>query len=287
MKTLLKTSYPCLVKTDSDMCELEENDTLEIEDEQFLFVYPQNGNIPFYIDTKSEIENRFVSIIKRDDNRIFLLEKDSNLHISKKETLYFAGKQCEVEISKNLISFETENQKTSLNFAHKSNDFKVFKHKSFACVWFEKDFYAYSMQKHKLFHFSGENLSFENGEIFVTKNFCDSMQREKTSRYSLDEDLNVLEENFVSQDTKKIAELLPYKVMESIKAKDYAFAINCLSENLQNQIDASKLNHFFGRISTFLPLSTTEFIALSKSGKKYINFHVSNHKIDDISVDDL
>ena len=53
MKKILKTSYPCLIKTDTDSCELEENDVLEIENEQFLFVYPQNGSIPFYIDTFS------------------------------------------------------------------------------------------------------------------------------------------------------------------------------------------------------------------------------------------
>lgn len=287
MKTLLKTSYPCLIKTDNDMCELEENDTLEIEEEEFLFVYPQNGNIPFYIDTKSEIENRFVSIIKHEDKKIYLLEKGESFFVEKKQKLNFLGKTCEICVANNWLSFETEGQKVKFYCSHPCKQYEVFKHKNFAYLKFEKDFYAFCTQKNKLYHFSGDSLTFENGELVVTKKIHDSNNREKTSKYKFDDELTLEDEAFISSKVQTPKELLPFKAMESIKAKDYAFILNSLSDRLKNQIDAPMLNQFFGNITSFLPLTTSEFITLSKSGKNYVKFTLSNDKIDDISIDNL
>ena len=68
MKYFLKTTYPCLVKIEDDTFELEEFDTLEIEDEDYLFVYPQKNLYPFYINLKNPIENEHFSIIKHENN---------------------------------------------------------------------------------------------------------------------------------------------------------------------------------------------------------------------------
>lgn len=287
MKTLVKTSYPCLIKSENETCVLEENDTLEIENEQFLFVYPQNGSIPFYIDTKSETENRFVSIIKHEDKKIYLLEKANSVSVEKKHSLSFSGKTCGVFIANNSISFETETQKTKIDIVHRCKNYEIFKHKNFACLKFDNDFYAFSMQKNKLFHFSGSNISFQNGELELTKKFHDSNNREKTAKYKLDDEIVFVNESFISSQTKHAKDLIPYKTMESIKAKDYAFVLNCLSDKLKSEIDSTKLQEFFGNISSFLPLSDSEFITLSKNQKNYIKFSLFGDKIDDISIDNL
>lgn len=287
MKTLVKTSYPCLIKTDNDTCELEENDTLEIEGEVFLFVYPQNGNIPFYIDTKSDIENRFVSIIKHDDKKIFLLEKSENFAVEKIQHLNFFNKTCEIRVGNNWVSFENDNQKIKCFCSHVCKNFETFKHKNFACLKFDKDFYAFSTSKNKLYHFLGDSISFENGELVITKKFHDSNNREKSAKYKLDDELILDNQSFINSDTKSPKELLAFKTMESIKANDYAFALNNLSDRLKNQIDASQLELFFGKISSFLPLSPTEFITISNTRKNYVKFSLFNDKIDDISIDNL
>lgn len=286
-KLLLKTTYPCLVKTDHMSCELDKNDTLEIEDEEFLFVYPQNGNIPFYIDIKAERENQFVSIIKHNGSTIFLLEQTSRVQIEQKEEFNFSGKTCKVFIGESRINFETANKKLTYSWNNKCNNYQTFKHKNYVCLQFEKDFFAYNVDKNKLSHFSGDQLAFENGVLTITKNFHDSMNREKHSVYNLNNETLLDEENFVSDRISSHEELLPFKVMESIQAKDYAFALSCLSEELKSQLDDTSLNDFFGNISSFLPLGTNDFLTLSPKGKNYVKFDISKDKIVDISIDAL
>ena len=287
MKTLLKTSYPCLIKSDKDTCELEENDTLEIENEQFLFVYPQNGNIPFYIDVKSDIENRFVSIIKHKDKKIFLLEKSNMVSVEKKYNLSFSGKTCEVLISNNSICFKTDLQNTKIKIEHTNKNYEVFKHNNFACLKFLNDFYAYSIKKNKLFHFSANEITFKNGELNLTKKTNDSNNREKISKFKLEDEIVLLDESFVSSQTKSNSDLLPYKAMESIKAKDFGFVYDFLSIKLKNQIKKNQLIDFFGNITSFLPINETEFITISKNNKNYIKFDIVDNKIYDISIDKL
>lgn len=287
MKKLLKTTYPCLIKTDIDTCELEENDTLEIEEERFLFVYPQNGNIPFYVDTKSEVENRFVSIIKHEDKTIFLLEKSANLKIEKKDQLNFSGSPCDIVISDKGISFETPLQKISYSFGHKSFNPQVFKYKNFACVQFENDFYAFDTKRNKLFHICGEDLQFENGKLSAIKKYHDSQGREKKITYRLDENVNLENETLQSDVDNARTELLPYKIMESVVAKDFAFISKNLSDSLRSKLDESQLKSFFGNPSGFLPLTTEEFIIFSSKCKNYVKFSLSENKIADISIDNL
>ena len=287
MKKILKTSYPCLIKTDTDSCELEENDVLEIENEQFLFIYPQNGSIPFYIDTFSEKENRFFSIIKQNDKTIFLLEKSSILSVERKQQLNFSGKMCDIAVGAHSIIFESSSHKIERHFAHDAHEYEVFKYKNFACVQFENDFYAFNIHKHKLFHFSGENLTFDNGKLSATKKIHDSMRRERSLTYIFNDDVTLEDESFISEELCNSPDLLPYKVLESAKAKDYAYIMSFLSENLKNQIDENHLNQFFGNIDSFLPLNLDEFITITSNGKNYVKFNVLNNKIHDISIDCL
>ena len=63
MKTILKSSYPCLVKGKNSYHEIDKNDLLEMADEDIIFVYPQcSGQIPFYINLVSPVENSNFSI---------------------------------------------------------------------------------------------------------------------------------------------------------------------------------------------------------------------------------
>lgn len=289
MELMLKTTYPCLIKTNNEYVELEENDTLTIQDERMLFVYPKTGvQIPFYINLKSLKENAFYSILEISNKKILLLEQGECLQVVQKENLNFAGKTCQIEISKQSVTFETENKKITYTCPHNCKNYEVFKSKNFACVKFKNDLYVYSMNKSKLLHFGGDELSVENDIISLTKKYHDSECREKKSIYKIDEDISTEKEDIVSINTSKsTAELLPYKLLEGIKAKDISFVMNCLSANLKSKVNDEQIKEFFGNVSAFLPLSTTEFITITNRQKNFVQFKIVDDEIDDILIDGL
>lgn len=289
MKILLKTSFSCLVRTQNDFAELNENDILEIEDEGIIFVYPEdNAKIPFYVNLNCPKESDRLSFIKENGKTVLLLEDLSVLKVSHKENLNFSGKNCQIIISDNNLCFETESKKISYACPHSCKNYKVFKLKNFACVQFEKDLYAFSVSKNKLSHFGGDIIEIDKESLRLQKKFHDSISREKTAVYKFGDEISLEKETFMyNKDDKFSEELLPYKILESVKSKDYAFVFDSLSEKLKQQIDINQIKEFFGNISSFLPVSTTEFITLSNQQKNFVKFVIKNGKADDIIVDNL
>ncbi len=283
MKYTLKTTYPCLVKTQNDFCQLEKNDNLEIEDEHIVFVYPQANQLPFQIDFSCE--NEFYSIINHENQTFVILEPPKKVNISKKEKMTISGKTCNICVNESSLEFETETHKFSI--PHKNQPFKTQKIKSFACVIFDNEIFALNMQNNKLFSFSGEEISLKDDEITLTKKFCDSLSRQKQAKYKLGDDVTVENESFSHNLRKNIEGLLPFQLLESVKAKDYAYALDCLADNLKNNIDTATLQSFFGNLKEFLPLTKNQFITISDHKKNFVTFSVSSGKIDDISIDEL
>lgn len=287
MKTFLKTTYPCLIKTDTSAIDLDTNDILEIVDESLLFVFPQNGGIPFYVDSLSEQENQFVSIIKKNDSTYFLLEPQSNVIIEKIEKLNINGFSCTIVVRNNQISFKTDSTQTTCQCTHCCSDYNVFKYKSFACIQFDNDFYAYQPTKNKLFHLNANDIVFENGKLSGTKYFNDSIGRKKTAVYLLSDTITPEEEKFYIQAHPQDENLLSFRFVEAIKAKDFEYAFDCLSEELKTKIKPEQLKSFFQDFTQFLPLSLTEFLILYDNKKSYAHFEILNNKISDITLDDI
>ncbi len=288
MKYLLKTSYPCLVKTEAQSEELEENDLLEIEDEKYLFVYPENPRqTPFYINLTSPRENEFYSIIKSKGEKIIFLEPIKRLQVEAKESLSISGQTCDVRINDNYMTFENGTKKITYMCPHICRDYKVFKVKNFVCVQFKNDFYAFNCHKNKLSHIQGDELNFDTDKLVVIRKFNDSFGRERKATYKFEEDINMQDEEFTKNSEFASAELVPYRLLESVKAKDFSCALTFLSDNLKKNIDEEKLRQFFGNINSFLPLSTTEFITLCEKQKNFVKFEIQNDKIDDILIDAL
>lgn len=287
MKYFLKSAYPCAIKTDHDFVEINENDTLELENEKIIFVYPQNKLSSFYINLQNLQENSRFSVINHNKKTVIFLEKEKSINFCQKETLFFGGNQCEICVAGNYVSFETKSKKVDTQFFPICKKYRIFKIKNFACLELEKDFFAYDMAKNHLSHFSGDKISFENDKLSVTKNFHDSMQRQKNSTYIFEDDIKLQEEAFSLSQNKQIDELVPFQMLESVKAKDYVKAIENLAENLKNDINEENIKDFFGNITEFLPLSTTEFITICGNKKNYVTFSLQNKKIDDITIDSI
>lgn len=289
MEYILKTTYPCLIKTQSQTCELDINDNLKIQDEELLFVYPQDANaIPFYINLTSPYENGKFSVLHQSGEKIILLERQSFVKVVQKESLNFSGTSCDICVTSNSVSFETNSKKICVQCSHSCKNYQIFKIKNFACVQFLHDFYAFLVQKNKLVHISGDEFELNGNILKVTKNIHDSLSHEKNSIYKFEDDIEVESENFVSSMQQNIPnDLTPFKLMECMKAKDFAGAFEFLDENLKEQIDKAQLSSFFGNFLDFLPISPTEFITFGATTKNFVTFSLNAGKIDDISVDAL
>lgn len=287
MKFLLKTTYPCVVQASQDSVELQENDTLEIEDESKIFVFPiQSQKIPFCIDLVCPKENSLFSILNVDGQKMIFLEKGMPLKTYTSKTLTILSKPVRVCFGGGLVSFETENQKLEYECNHDMQHGEILKIKDFACVKFDEHLYAFSLKTGKLSHFMGK-ISLDGNILTLEKKFHDSVGRESKTKFAFLEDVVKQDETFQKSSDKSISELLPYKFMESVKAKDFSYAVSLLSDRLKESIDDQTLQEFFGNFSTFMPLSTTQFIILSGENKNFVTFSLKNDKVDDISIDKL
>lgn len=287
MKIFLKTPYSCLIKSNDNEFELDTNDMAEIIDEKIIYVYPQNQNIiPFYINTQNLKDCTRYSVVIQNEKKYIILEKNANFSSKFKKKLYISGKNCEISIKDNILSFETQNKSIQCFVPSNFNEYSTTKIGNFACAIFDNDLYAFSIKEEKIYHFNGQ-ISIDGNQICVTKDFNDSVNRKKMSVFRLNESIELVSEEFDVSTNKVFGELLPYRLLESVKAKDYTYATTCLSETLKNNIDISQMKDFFGNVTDFLPISTAEFILIDKNNKKYASFYIKDNEIDDITIDNL
>ena len=112
MKHKLKSSYPCLVKTNNEAFDIDENDILEIEGEERLFIYPlsySRRNIPFYINLNDLKDCDKFSVFDIDDDILIFLNKTERVRSFAKESLSFNDDKCDISISENVLRFENKN----------------------------------------------------------------------------------------------------------------------------------------------------------------------------------
>ncbi|MDE6583573.1 MAG: hypothetical protein K2K31_02885 [Clostridia bacterium] len=233
-------------------------------------------------------ESARFSILTQQETPIIFLESAKNIFVEQRETLNFSGKTCVVSVSDTKVSFETANKKVTFNHSGNWKTFHVLKIKDFACVQAPNEMFVYSIKKDKLTHIVGDELSLEKDVLTITKKEHDSQSREKTLKIKFDENLTIENQSFVfTEDKSKEEDLTAYKFLESVKVKDFSYALKFLSDELKTKIDENQLGKFFGNISQFLPLSTDEFIVITNGEKSYVKFSINHGKVDDISIDVL
>ena len=292
MKIKLKSSYPCLVKTEKESFDLDENDVLNIENENRLFVYPvsySNKNIPFYINLKDLKNCNRYEIFDIDDFKLILLKENEKIVSYNKESLNFENDTCEIFIYPNSIKFENKSYAVKYDCPQNYKNYKVFKLDSFACVEFDNDnLYCFNMKNNKLTHFQGDEIEFEKNILKLRKSLNDCEDRIRKTKYEfINGAINTLDANYAHSNKNFDKNMTPYRFLEALKVKDYSFAKVFLSEGLSKKIDEQTLSKFLGNIHSFLPLSTEDFIVLSNESKNFVRFYLENEKISDISVDNL
>ena len=284
-KIKLKTNYPCLVKTDKESFEIDENDVLEIENEERIFIYPtlfSRKNIPFYINLKSLKSCHRYFVHEFDEFSLVVLTYNEELKILYKEN--FPTLACNVVVSQSAVKFEKEDISVEYTLPHNFFNYHIFKLDNYACVEFDdENLYLFNTKNNVLSHFSG-NMDLDKNVLTVKKNLHDLENRVKKSSFKLEEDKIKLESLTFSHDENKFSEdMTAYRFLEAVKIKDFDFAINLLEKKTSSE----NLETLFGNVKSYLPLSTNEFVVLGENEKKFVRFFEKCGKIVDISVDKL
>lgn len=284
-KIKLKTNYPCLVKTEKESFEIDENDVLEIENEERIFIYPalfSRKNIPFYINLKSLKSCHRYFVHEFDDFSLVVLIYNEELKILYKEN--FPTLACNVVVSQSAVKFEKEDISVEYTLPHNFFNYHIFKLDNYACVEFDdENLYLFNTKNNVLSHFSG-NMDLDKNVLTVKKNLHDLENRMKKSTFKLEEDKIKLESLDFSHDENKFSEdMTAYRFLEAVKIKDFDFAINLLEKKTSSE----NLETLFGNVKNYLPLSTNEFVVLGENDRKFVRFFEKCGKIVDISVDKL
>ena len=291
MKTKLKSSYPCLVCIGENYYDIDENDLLEIEDEDRIFIYPisyNRRNIPFYINLNDLNKSEKFDIYEIDDYNLIFLNKFERIYNYIKESLTFVNDKCDIKLSYQSVIFENKNNIVEYEIEKPFLSYRVFKIENFACVELDGDkVYAFNMKSNRLYHFKGNEFEFEKDLIKLKDNLNDCEDRRKSCVYKFSEDkVNLEKSEFSHNDLHLNKEMSPYRFLEALKVKDYTFAKEFLSGNLNN-IDEEQLSKFLGSVSNFYALTMKEYIVDSQGLKQLVRFDTSNGMIIDISVDKL
>lgn len=284
----LKSPYPCLVVAGEKHAELSPADTLEIDGNGLVYVYPHARAMwPFCINLAAPLECEHFSIFRQPEATLLILEGRQAVKIVQKESFSFGGKTCAVEVDGQTLSFSFGGKTISVALENEQKYEKCLKIGSFVLAIFEEDAYAFCTKTGKLSHFGGA-VEVDGNRVKVCKKFADSLMRQRNATFVLDGNLRLAEENFMrSRPEIENADVVPYSFMESVRAKDYEYAAQFLSEKLRQTIGKNEFAEFFGNFSTFLPLSRLDFITICGKEKNFVRFSLSGNKVDDISIDKL
>ena len=124
MKTIIYTSFPCVIKVDGQQEELNQNENLLIEEFDKILVYPlEKGRISFEIDFAKQ-DNNFYRVIERGNKRlVFLLDGlyAENAEIGEFE---YKGLKSKVEIYPQKVVFFNQNSKKIIHLSANYSSFK-------------------------------------------------------------------------------------------------------------------------------------------------------------------
>lgn len=288
MKTIIYTSFPCLVKIGEREESLTQNEHLLIEEEfEKISIYPViKGRIAFEIDLKEE-ESSFYRIIKRGGKRlIFLLD---GLRAENVETCSFEYQniKSKIEIYPQKVIFESENNKKIIHLAQK---YKTFKYGNIKFINYcilnnydgEGTLICYNIKKNNARVFNASEIKQEDdGFLLISSPFGYASINQ---HLYIDEDgLKVRKKDFVQTSSTSPEETIPYQFLNAIKYGDYDYCLKMLATELNDRLNEESLKAYFGNISYFYMLDPTTAYAISNDKNIIFEFAVKNRMITEIS----
>jgi hypothetical protein len=284
MKTIIYTSFPCLIRYEDSEVSLDENEHLTIDEPaKKIEVYPSSkGQISFVIDF-NKIDSPFYRIITKNDKiLVFLL----NGLYAENVNCYNFSEKSKIEVFSDKIIFKSDNNKKIVHLNENILDIKCgqFFHISYCAFSRQNDkksLIAYNNRTGQAKIFDGNNIEITNNGFILTSS--PQGYQNITQEYYVDKDgLKLKTSNFVSCQSFVPNEIIAYNFMTAIKCEDYEGAKKFLSEALLSSLNSTALKNYFGKITYFYMISPLSCFALSDGNNKIYTFSQSQNKITEI-----
>lgn len=282
----IKSNYECLIKDGDEESLLSANETLQIEGNKKLLVYPLGTNrrvLPFSIDTNLLSNCSFYNFAELDDNTTLIcLAKQDVCESYSVTKLKIDGKDCIFEVGENKVTACYNNWKKVINLSQKFDSYNIQHKEDIVFIKLSstatQQIYAFNINSGKVRLFSGDNIII-NKQGFVVEN------KAQKSTYSISaEGLklgNVSCEN-VEQDSPLVEETIAYQFLNALKLGNTDLAYSLCSEKLQNNISRESLKNYFGEIASFFYITPYKYAVQTVKELNVYNFNILNKKIVEI-----
>lgn len=288
MKTIIYTSFPCIIKFNESQESLSVNENLSFDDEfDKILVYPtEKGRISFEVNL-AELENSFYRIIERGNKRlVFLLDGlyAENAEISEFE---YDGVKSKIEVYPQKVIFSNRSSKKIIHLNQKYRSFKLGNKKYIDyCLLSnlngESTLLAYNAKKNTARVFNGSDIK-EEDDGFVVSTFAFGYTSINQHLYIDEEGLKIRKKDFLSSNQNSPEETLPYEFLSAFKYGDYTKCLAMLSPELNDRLNEESLKAYFGNISYFYMISPNTAYAISNDKNVVFDFAVKNFKIYEIA----
>lgn len=288
MKTIIYTSFPCIIKLNNLQENLTQNENLEIvEDFEKISVYPiEKGRISFEINVQ-EKETSFYRIIERNGKRLIFLIDGLYAENADIYPLEYNGIKTKIEVYPQKVVFSgIESKKiVHLNQKYKSfkcGNFKFINYCLLANISGDSTLIAYNTKKNtaKVFNAQEINLDIDGWTLVNTAFGYTSITQHL---YVDDEGLKTRKKDFISSSLSCPEETLPYQLLSAIKFGDYEKGLSMLAPELKDRLNSESLKAYFGNISYFYMLSPLSAYAIADNKNIVFEFQVKDKKITEIS----
>ncbi len=287
MKTIIYTSFPCIVKYGENKEHISINEHLVLDDVSMpIYIFP-SGREKFSFEIDSQT-SPFYRIIEKEDRRLIFLLDGYSAENTRVHNVKYDGESTSVEVGQKQIIFCGLDGKKTINLTRPISNVSVGNFYHINYVKFDdldkKVIICYNTRNNSAKIFSSDNLVMEeNGFSLFNEN---ENYNSSTHKYIIDRDgLKIKEENFARKSEVMPAELIPYKFMCFIKCGDYYGARDLLSYDMKTQLDSKALKGFFGDVSYFCMIDPCSCFALSDNKDIIYTFSMEDDKIKEIQDD--
>lgn len=274
-KIKVYTPFDCVIVGRD--CEefLSENEHIEINAEEKLFVYPigKPQNFAFVLDIN--VDSPFYkSLSTLNERLVFLLGGEGILNTYSLSSLTFNGKICDIKVGKDRVIFSYDKTEKEIFLPFEIVDFSQGREAHIAyilCNGNSSDFLiAFNLKNKEIKTLLGDKITLSSNKILLEN-------KGGKSEYLLDGDGLSLLSTKLSQ-----TNFFAPNFFSNLKEHDYSSAYSQLSPSLQEKLTLSNFKEFFGVISYFFPLSPTKVFAISNGLPKLYTLSFENNLLSDI-----
>ena len=269
MKTLVYTSFDCLLKLKNKDIVLDKNEYANLEDISSFFVYPtgKQGLIPFEVNL--EKETAFYRIVKKDDRTLIFLINGIFAENIEKHSFSYNGKTCDVEISPSKICFSTKKRKKILSIPCDSKNFSCDIIFHIVYIKFSTDdeeciiLFNIHSSSSKIFY--GKKIQLEKDGFLIENNYS-------KQSFLIDKDGLKIKESKSFGGASHSSQMVATSFLQAIKDYDYSTAFAMLSPSLSSSQSEQNLKDFFGEISYIYSLDPYTIFAISNGKNSIFTF---------------